>query len=108
MSEFHSLSTRIRILTVAVLLCCLTAGCQQYGEVSPKAYEVATALYSICNRQDEPRLVKVEQTISTGAESSELSASEKEWLLAIVEKARAGEWSYAMQDARVMMTEQIR
>ena len=95
------------IAVTAAVLCCAMTGCQQYGDVSPRAYEVAKALYSVCNRQDAPGLAAVEAVISTGVAASELTASEEEWLLAIVEKARAGEWTYAMQDARVMMSEQV-
>ena len=107
MYQFSLVTTRNKIPVMAALVCCIAVGCQQYGEVSPKAYEVAKALYSICNRKDVPRLKEVEALIVTASDSSELSASEQEWLLAIVEKARAGKWTYAMQDARVMMSEQV-
>ena len=82
-------------------------GCNQYGEVSPKAYQISSALYSVCNRKDESRLGSVEQLIADAATAEELSSSEHDWLLAIVEAGRGGNWDSAAKDARRMMEEQI-
>ena len=93
-----------------ILLCSLLVsfpGCRKYDSVSPKAYEIAKALYSTCNRKDEERLSKVQELITAGVAESELTDTEGEWLLAIVEKAQSADWDSAMQDARTMMSEQI-
>lgn len=85
----------------------MLSGCQQYGDVSPRAYEIAKSLYSICNRSDVERIVVAEQTIHDSHAEAAITDSEKEWLLEIVEKARANDWARAMEDARVMMMEQV-
>jgi len=82
------------------------SGCQKYGEVSPKAYELATALYSVCNRQDTARLEKVESLIAESTKAAELSSSEEKWLTSILESARSGSWESAASAARTMMEEQ--
>ena len=91
----------------AVLLICLLSGCQQYGEVSPRAYEISTSLYSICNRHDVGRITAAETTINSSYEAAEITEAEQQWLQDIVDKARADEWTTAMQDARTMMMEQV-
>ena len=85
----------------------LLVGCQRYGSVSPRAYEIAKSLYSICNRNDADRIVVVEQTINDSHAEAAITDSEKDWLLDIVEKARNADWETAMQDARLMMMEQV-
>jgi hypothetical protein len=106
----HTTLTFSKTVVAAVLaLAILTStGCSQYGEVSPKAYEVSTALYSACNQKDQSRLDKVEELISNAAESGELSSAEQTWLNEIVKSGRSGAWEDAAQDARTMMKEQIR
>ena len=94
-------------LVVVVLLCCCVQGCQQYGTVSPKAYEVATALYSTCNRKDDSRLTTVEQLITQSAEAGELTADEQLWFREMIATAREGDWETAMINARTMMNEQV-
>ena len=101
-------SNKICLVLLSTMMLSVTfAGCSQYGEVSPKAYEISSALYSVCNRKDESRLDQVQQLIVEAANSDELSSSEQEWLLDIVEAGRAGNWMSAGQDARTMMEEQI-
>lgn len=95
------------LLLAAVVLLPLVSGCQQYGSVSLSAYEVATALYSVCNQQDAARLSVVEEKIDELSASDALSEKESSWLLDIVSRARQGEWSEAMADARTMLKEQV-
>jgi len=79
-----------------------------YGEVSPKTYEFAKALYSICNRRDASRLDDVSKMISESAAAGEMSQTEAGWLQDIVDEARAGEWKTAAGRARRMMEDQVR
>ena len=92
------------MLTCVCLVCCLGCG---YPEVSPKAYQISKALYSVCNMKREGDLNKVMDAISKATADSELNDDEAEWLLAIVEKARTGEWDSAAQDARSILKDQI-
>lgn len=81
-------------------------GCQQYGDVSPKSYEFATALYSICNRKDEVRLKRVEKSINEAVETEALPAHEADHLRNIIKQANDGHWTAAMQASRTIMSEQ--
>ncbi len=95
------------VLCLVLLVTVAQIGCDRYGEVSPRAYEISSSLYSICNRHDAARIAAVETVINESHAAAEITATEQEWLLEIVEKARADEWTIAMQDARVMMMEQV-
>jgi hypothetical protein len=83
------------------------AGCG-YGEVSPCAYECATALYSICNRMAEDKLAAVTEHVAQAREAGQLSQQEAEWLEAIVNEAGRGDWQSAARACRAMMEDQVR
>ena len=93
--------------SVMLLTSLVLPGCSRYGEVSPRAYQISTSLYSICNLHDNARIAAVEAVIAESAKEREITASEERWLLDIVQKAKASEWKTAMQDARVMMMDQV-
>lgn len=98
--------SRLRSVLCLFIVATFLGGCQQYGEVSPKSHEFATALYSICNRKDEARLATSETAIQAAVDAKELPADEAEDLQAIIEQARDGQWTEAMQDCRTLMSEQ--
>ena len=95
------------VLALIIVICCFMQGCQQFGTVSPKAYEVAIALYSTCNRKDNSRLATVEQLVTQSVQAGELTATEEAWFRDMIATARAGEWETAMMNARTMMSEQV-
>lgn len=82
-------------------------GCARYDTVSPQAYEYSKALYSVCNRQDEPRLLTVADQIETAAAESQLTGQEVNWLSSIVSTAQSGDWQDATKDARRLMEAQV-
>lgn len=94
-------------MVTLLMLTLLFFGCSQYGQVSPKAYQISSALYSVCNRKDPSGLDKLQELIGDAVASDELSSSEERWLMEIVESGRSGDWESAAQDARTMMEEQI-
>jgi len=94
----------IGCVVVLGLLIFLTRG---YGEMSPKGYEYATALYSICNRKDEPRLTELEKLVTTSLDQSELVEAEARWLLDIAKQARSGDWDAALSETRRLMEDQV-
>lgn len=81
-------------------------GCS-YPEVSPRTYEISKALYSVCNLKRKAELDKVEDAISAAVTASELSENESKWLMAIVERARSGEWEEAAEEARAILQDQV-
>lgn len=76
-----------------------------YGEVSPKAYKIAQALYSVSQKKSEVHLAKVEQVYTQCKE--DLSVVEQKWLTDIIEDARAGQWRAATTAARRLLNDQI-
>ena len=82
-------------------------GCR-YPEVSPLTYKYAKALVSITNRQASDQLDKISSQIAESVEQGEVNEQESQWLLAIIEDARAGNWEKASDQARKMMEDQLR
>lgn len=94
---------------LGILLTCLAvvAGCNDYGSISPTAYEYAKALYSITNRQAEEKLGEVRQQIDAAAAEGDLTDREARWLKKIVDDAEDGDWRAANKASRAMMEDQI-
>lgn len=100
-------NVRSPILAV-ILLIFLGAvpGCG-YGKISPKAYELATALHSIANRQDEKRLPIVADLVKTASEKKEISSQETGWLQDIISQCKNNNWSTATRMSRQMLKDQV-
>ncbi|MHC4877494.1 MAG: hypothetical protein ACYTGL_13445 [Planctomycetota bacterium] len=96
---------RVVIGTTWLALC--LSGCG-YPEVSPKTYEVASALYAASNRQSLEHIEKSALLIDELRETEEITERESEWLKAIVEQARAEQWTEAAAEARVLIADQVR
>jgi hypothetical protein len=79
-----------------------------YGEVTPRCYDYAKALYSICNRRDAQRLEKFAALVEADQQAGELGKQEADWLRDIAERARTGEWSDAQAAARQLLEDQVR
>ena len=94
-------------MTSVCALGLFVSGCG-YGEVSPKAYEIAKALWSICERKDAERLDKVSELIAESEKAGEVTAEEAGWLRDIVEDGRDGDWDDAVEAAREMMSDQVK
>ncbi len=103
--------TRVRLrrsvaLPVAFVLLLCATGCGSYSGASPRTYEYAKALYSICNRRADDKLAEVASRIEADAASGEISSSEASWLRGIVADAQGGDWQGAMREARDLMVDQ--
>lgn len=86
----------------------MTIGCGGYGEISPTAYEYAKAIYNIAGRKAESQVEPFCEQLKAARDAGQLSEKEAEWLLAIADKARLGDWKDASQAARRMMEDQVR
>lgn len=86
----------------------LAAGCGGYGEVSPAAYDFATALYSISNGRASDRLDEVSTMIEAAHTRGELTEDEVSWLNAIVSDARGGDWTQAAKESRRIIADQVK
>ncbi len=79
-----------------------------YGRVSERGYEIATSLYSVCNRKDLARLATVEKLIAEFSNEGELSPHEAKWFRGIIASANSGDWERASASIRRLMDDQIR
>ena len=79
-----------------------------YGEVSHEGYQYATALFSICNQQDELRLEKLSDMIDRALADGEVQPKESSWLQEIIRLGRAGDWEAASREVRQLMEDQQR
>ncbi len=79
-----------------------------YGEVGDQGYKIATALFSVCSRQDAQRLATVEKLIAQSKDEGSLQPNEAKWLSGIVESAKSGRWEQAASSVRELMDDQIR
>lgn len=92
--------------TIGFILCAATLGCG-YPQVSPRTYDYATALYSICNQKDEARLDEFAKQFEADLLANELSQQEADWLGEIVAQARGGDWQQASAAARRILEDQV-
>jgi hypothetical protein len=83
-------------------------GNRGYGQVSDKAYEFATALYSVCNRQDASKLAGIESLLASAQSNDNLSPEEAEMLQEILQMAKAGDWVIAVSETRLLMMDQVK
>jgi hypothetical protein len=95
-------------LIVSSLVGYFAFGNRGYGEVSNKAYDIATALYSVCNRQDATKLAGIESLLTSAQSDASLSPSEIAVLQEILRTAQAGNWVSAVSESRALMEDQVK
>ncbi len=79
-----------------------------YGELSPKGYQLAMALYSACNRKDATQLEKVAKLLDQSNAQGDLPAADAKWLTKVLELGRAQDWDSANQMIRRIMMDQAK
>ena len=79
----------------------------KYGEIGPRGYEYATALYSCCNRRDKDQLQTIKQMIQEDQSTQAISQQETTWLGEIVQSAESGKWTEASESVRQLMEDQV-
>lgn len=98
----------VLLASLLLLLVFLLMPRWKYGEVTELTYEISSALYSSCNRQDEARLPAIAAQIQSATEGNQLSTKEARWLQEILDLAQEGNWQKARQKARHLMQDQVR
>lgn len=98
---------------VGLLLLCLLAGYflvgrRSYGEVSGKTYEIASAMYSVSNRQDASKLVSIAELVKSAESQSDVTTAEADFLRGILQLAEKGDWKAATTEARRLMEDQVK
>jgi hypothetical protein len=82
------------------------AGCG-YPSVSPDTYELAKALHSVFNQKDESDLVRARELIEQRETEGAILPKERDWLLAMIDTAEAGDWAAAETQARRLIADQV-
>lgn len=96
-----------RFLLAGWLLTMCLAGCG-YPEVSPETYELAKAMHSAFNAKSEKDLPKARTLIEQRHTEGAITSKERDWLLAMVATAEAGDWETAEAEARSLIADQVR
>jgi len=94
-------------IAAAILLGVMAVGCG-YGEVSPQTYELAKAIYNVCNRQQTEKLPVVAGLIDSSLEEGKITEQEAGWLRDLIQQAEQGDWETATQKSRRMMEDQVK
>src|SRR6056297_9230 len=102
--------SRIAASTVALALLGLLGywlSRPSYPPVSSAAYQCATPLYTICNQRASQRLPQIVEVVEQTHAREALPSSERDWLLAIIETADAGDWQAAAAECRELLECQV-
>lgn len=75
-------------------------------ELSPDAYEIAIALYRVCNQQDQQGLQQVQSKLHQLSQTTDADEPSIERLQRIVAEAQAGEWRSAMRHTHETLEDQ--
>jgi len=98
--------SQFALIAVGLLVTLPFVGCG-YGEVTPRGYDYAKALYSICNRQDSSRLEQFVGLIESDLQEGKISQQEADWFRDIADRASAGDWQSANVSARELLEDQV-
>ncbi len=74
-------------------------------ELSDHGYELATALYRVCNQQSVEGLAKIEQMVAEA--ESDLSKQSSSVFDSIIAHAKSGRWSDASIECRKALEDQV-
>lgn len=80
---------------------------EHYGDISDKAYELATATYGACMAKSEQRIDRVEALLDDKEIASQISEQEMRWFRSIIQRARSDNWTSAAKSAKQMMQDQV-
>jgi hypothetical protein len=79
-----------------------------YGEISNNAYQYARSLYTVCNQRDSQRLEKIVAMIEADLQAQKISNRDHQYLMGLVQKAKAGEWDDAQESIRQLLEAQVK
>jgi hypothetical protein len=98
-----AIASVVLVVGVGLLIWSFNRG---YGTVTHRSYEIATALFSACNRKDAATLDKLEPLLTDAVASNEVTIREARWLQGMINKARSGQWQVACRSCRQLLNDQ--
>jgi hypothetical protein len=81
-------------------------GCGSHPPLKRPSYDLAKALYAVCNRQSTEGLQKFETVLTESIAEGKVGPNEESALRAIAEIAAAGDWQAAREEARELIASQ--
>ena len=81
-------------------------GCSNHPPLERPSYDLAKALYAVCNRQSTEHLAKFDEVLAAAIAAGEVGPQEESALREIAQVAAAGEWYDAQEMARALIASQ--
>lgn len=81
-------------------------GCADHPPLERPSYDLAKALYAVCNRQSTEHLAKFDEVLTKAIAAGEVGPQEESALREIARVAAAGEWYDAQEMARALIASQ--
>jgi predicted small lipoprotein YifL len=91
---------------LAIALAITLAGCANHPPLERPSYDLAKALYAVCNRQSTEHLAKFDEVLTKAIAAGEVGPQEESALREIAQEAAAGEWYDAQEMARELIAGQ--
>ena len=106
MSRSNKTSGGLSLSRALVLSMTLAVTGCGYAKVSQKAYEITVALDQAIERQNQDQLNLAKDIIAKHHSDQSLSDRDRDYLLAIIDQAEAGEWDEARTECRRLLQDQ--
>jgi hypothetical protein len=81
-------------------------GCADHPPLERPSYDLAKALYAVCNRQSTEHLAKFDEVLAESIAAGKVGAEEEAALRQIAQEAAAGQWHDAQEMARELLASQ--
>ena len=81
-------------------------GCADHPPLERPSYDLAKALYAVCNRQSPEHLAKFDEVLAEAIAAGKVGPQEESALRKIAEVAAAGEWYDAQEMTRALIASQ--
>ena len=81
-------------------------GCADHPPLERPSYDLAKALYAVCNRQSTEHLAKFDEVLAEAIAAGKVGPQEEAALRQIAQEAAAGEWYDAQEMARELIASQ--
>jgi predicted small lipoprotein YifL len=91
---------------LAIALMMTLAGCADHPPLERPSYDLAKALYAVCNRQSTEHLAKFDEVLAEAIAAGKVGPQEEAALRQIAQEAAAGKWYDAQEMARELIASQ--
>jgi hypothetical protein len=93
-------------LILSLALALILTGCTNHPPLERPSYDLAKALYAVCNRQSTEHLAKFDEVLAEAIAAGKVGPQEESALRKIAQVAAAGDWYDAQEMARELIASQ--